>query len=91
MFPGNRASNGGNVRRRYGAMSCVPKMEETVGVLVMIEACLGKQDLVDQEAGLFAACVMVFLRKRSERQGLLTESFIRGRGIGSGSRFLMVR
>ena len=35
--------------------------------------------------------VMIFLRKRSERQGLLTESFARGRGLGSGSRFLMFR
>ena len=32
------------------AAGCVPKIEETVGALVIIEACLG-EDLADQEAG----------------------------------------
>ena len=35
--------------------------------------------------------VMILLRKRSEKQGLLAERFVRGRGIGSGSRFFVFR
>ena len=50
MEPPMREMSGGN-----GAMGCVPKMEEIVGVSVIIEVCQG-EDQVDQEAGSFVAC-----------------------------------